>query len=1229
MGDHSSRHNRKTVVVDQTMLKAPTITVQLQSKSQSRDSSLSMDPSFQDSVAIPSKVSPLVSHLSEQNIADQPNAISLPGSVQSSCSSLADTTTNTSSAATTLTESTIIEYLTCQVSQSAMKIYQLEKEVQRMPQLQLEIDKLEKERTKLANSMLDSQELVETMKQRISVLHEQNEQLAQLTSSAKSESSEVIRIRNTLVASLAQLKQLQKQVDTIPALKVQLRLLADENSQLKEVKTKREKVEYCHKFEPADNQVLLKENEKLKHLRLECVQSLNGLKEQVCAIDRRYDEVKQQIETGSSSASVVQVLQDQIKRLESERDSLHHEVVEMKLHGSRCVNLDMAYLINEVSSLKTENSHLKIQLQDQSITFKLQKDQLILKLLELEKVKAKSQRYLVEEQILKISTDDKLDSSESMSGSQQELCDGSTLPNVQQQLLKLHQLKLYCEQSHHLVQSMIAERKELENSVDDLTTKLKELQITEIQSQLSEKETKLTIACKRIDHLEQRLNHSACTDSDLASLLTENERLTQKVDDLQFVYQQSLDVIRDLKTIEEQHKFYESQQLTLRKAKDDKRKAEKRYKHVNDKLQSVAKELSSSTELLKDYQSQCAKLQKDLESTLAENSSIRSEAAVLKADLEVARMEINATVYRSTLESNKIHELQQLCDELSDENKKLRNDLEKSVVEFQEKITVIKNENIKLSDEAVKCTSLIEAGMNEIKEKAIECEALQAKLTEMKLSLDSAVESKSRLKKSLETLQSEYDQSSGEVAKLNTQLQKVVQQCDVLTNRISMSEEDREQDKLLHVTTKQMLKKSEELTHDLQLTNGNLQTEIQYLKIQQEELNQKLMRKDQELESLYCVKSEAASLVASTEKKIPSNVLTQSETYTEARIASLSQEKAELLSKLQNIEDVSQATQIESKLQDVNHELALLYETHKAEKNELDQLKKQCSKLTSEVEGYKAMVDSLHKRLEEAETREIEHEQLRSKIKNLERLLGDSSHDNKTLVKLLHETVSELPTYSTEATRSLQDENLKLEEQVSVLSQWNDKQRLQIEDLERHNCRLEKEKHQLLLDFTTKEGQAQENLQLKRELKEIEREINMLRRQVRADVDEELQIKIETQTKLLSVLSQHNDTLRLQVEQLQKKVLSLGGELDKQTPASPPPMPDVSNFVTSNDEEVRQRTWSNLERENLILKQRIRTMESEVQKLHSMSSSVRRRSSTLHALSSVPLGSIHKELQIK
>lgn len=185
--------------------------------------------------------------------------------------------------------------------------------------------------------------------------------------------------------------------------------------------------------------------------------------------------------------------------------------------------------------------------------------------------------------------------------------------------------------------------------------------------------------------------------------------------------------------------------------------------------------------------------------------------------------------------------------------------------------------------------------------------------------------------------------------------------------------------------------------------------------------------------------------------------------------------------------------------------------------------------LYDEVEGYTATIKRLKQRLDEAETREIEHEIMKQKIRMFEKCLGDSSLDRKALIQVLHETMQEIPSLSTQAEQFLQDRNLQLEEQISVLSQWNDKQRQEIEQMERTLEESSKAYDDLIAEIKTKENLLDENLQLKLELKEVETEINALRRQVRADVQEEFQIKLQTQTQIVAVFNQHNTQLQRQV----------------------------------------------------------------------------------------------------
>lgn len=86
--------------------------------------------------------------------------------------------------------------------------------------------------------------------------------------------------------------------------------------------------------------------------------------------------------------------------------------------------------------------------------------------------------------------------------------------------------------------------------------------------------------------------------------------------------------------------------------------------------------------------------------------------------------------------------------------------------------------------------------------------------------------------------------------------------------------------------------------------------------------------------------------------------------------------------------------------------------------------------------------------------------------------------------------------------------------------------------------------------------------------------------------------------------------------------------MDRDKPVSPPPMPDVSLAIPRGD-EGRQRSLEDVESENYILKERIRTMEKELLNLQDLSSQFRRRSSSLRAMLTVPVRPINEELQVR
>ena len=97
------------------------------------------------------------------------------------------------------------------------------------------------------------------------------------------------------------------------------------------------------------------------------------------------------------------------------------------------------------------------------------------------------------------------------------------------------------------------------------------------------------------------------------------------------------------------------------------------------------------------------------------------------------------------------------------------------------------------------------------------------------------------------------------------------------------------------------------------------------------------------------------------------------------------------------------------------------------------------------------------------------------------------------------------------------------------------------------------------------------------------------------------------------------------MEDLQSQVKHLGGKLEREKAASPPPMPDMALSLTVTNDYAHQSKPS-LEKENVMLKQRMKLMQDEVQIVYILSADVRRCCASLHALSTVPIGSINEDI---
>lgn len=91
----------------------------------------------------------------------------------------------------------------------------------------------------------------------------------------------------------------------------------------------------------------------------------------------------------------------------------------------------------------------------------------------------------------------------------------------------------------------------------------------------------------------------------------------------------------------------------------------------------------------------------------------------------------------------------------------------------------------------------------------------------------------------------------------------------------------------------------------------------------------------------------------------------------------------------------------------------------------------------------------------------------------------------------------------------------------------------------------------------------------------------------------------------------------------------MGGKLDREKAASPPPMPDIAlSLSIANADDHVHRSKPCLEKQCVILRQRLSLMEEEIKRLCSISADVRRCGSLLHALSTISIGSVNEEILI-
>ena len=1289
----------------------------------------------------------------------------------------------------------MLEELKRQIILSAARIKDLESAVCDVPRLNSVIEDLRKERGKIANDLLDQEKAVQSLKQRVTVLHEQNGQMAKVLKAESGGSDQLGAMRNTLFASLAQLKQLQEQANAIQPLKSQVRLLEEENSALREKEVELSK----HLLERLPEGVTLAEYHKLKvekeavmSANTKLLEDCNQMRKKLSTITVSSDALRKRIEVYESSQAQSSPQQEYIRRLEAEKDTLYQELSDIKFHQGASRDVEAAQLSMEAAQLRKANSQLKSRMERMRISSYQQKEQLALKLFEMEALNVRTQKYQLESQMLEmeqlhlkselLQADVSVPLSPQSEAGLSEDSDvpgaGDMSPETKAQILSLQQLRVHTEQTKRVMQSLFTEREEMEKTISELSSKIQEKSITDLEARASQAEGMMTAARERIVTLEKELQ-SVLSASSQPSVALENQSLKSQLSVIKAEHDKCVHLQQHCRDMEENMRKHTGVVHEVEKLKEDKSKLDKKQKESRHRLKTLARELTGSVQLLQNFKAQCATQQKDVEALETERKFLREELATVKARMEVLELESTRASSRSPAsrmvglgyenttvtegdagvsggEKSHIDEellsLRKVCDDLVSQVDLLN-------VTVQDKDAKLHEMSLKLESMEGERNTLIAASEQETRElnraqqhiSGLEAnrQELQHQLNSVQKELSKAVASQQASDETLQSSQSKYQSASLEVASLNAEIaaaksdvtklsmardQALVQLEEEKSKTAAISEKLCQKDSDLHEASQKAFSINQLCLHlgdDINATclesvvtpdktreNPNssdldavesmlimLRREVQDLvqsrnKLLQEVKDQNKVHKEMEEvaagriaeltishEASAGTSTEAVKRITEQEAQLTNSrreisdlehdkatvqqqfqvlqhehekefdVLRQELSVCQSKLINV---QAELQKSKQNARDemerfrlanaklqtergtlerkskssLTYAMELEDKVRTLERRPKVSDELLSA-KQELDATRKKADVLSNEVIAYQATVNSLKRQLDEAETREVEHEILRHKVRRLEMALGDSSQlkvDNKALLTMLQETVTHLPVLNDEVHQSLQEANLRLEQQVSVLSQWNDKQRVEIESLERRMEHLESEKRDLVMDIMAKEGRELENRQLKQELKEVESEVNTLRRQVRADLQEEMQVKLKTQSQILSVFNQHNTMLQKQVVELQEEVRRLGGKMRYDKPVSPPPMPDISEVDDGQftvPKGPRMRTSSELQKENDIMRERVSKLEHELSFVQDLSATVRRRSSILSARSSVPVVPVSEDVHVR
>ena len=896
------------------------------------------------------------------------------------------------------------------------------------------------------------------------------------------------------------------------------------------------------------------------------------LSNEYCQLVENYDKAKQQIERSEvelnqykedfeNASAEVTNLGEQVQETEvrlsdlqatyddicSEKSQLEEELATLKVdHES-----ELAVAQERLVAIETEKESLSLQVNQLREKIVVLSDEISTLLCEkraverkLETVSAKSPALLQENIELKFKKekleDELKESSKRVTRLQEEL-DTSKEEVVK---MRIDETKYHTQLSEWKVtMATWEEEKKTVNKEKELLKKELEEKSTSL-SQVSAELTKATTEC---DRLSLQLEG---TKKELLQLQVEASTRQEQLDGLTSEKEELQSSSRsEMEQLSQQVKSLTSQ---LEMAESVKEEVQLKYSEVTDKMATLERDYDDKCKELEETRKNGEMSIDQLNLKISQSQRETTEAKQLSQLLQQQIQDFQRD--HSTMQSDKevsmetIHELEQKLHSKSCKIAELEATLNATSSSLQARIDAAEQEKESYQE---KCNKL-EQQLCEVREEHStisaslkETEQLHRNEKEQSRTLSEELQS---IRKELDDLQKEHSKVLDNVTRQSTNERTIQEQLTAAQLAVVDKEEMMTS---LEEQLKQSSAKCDELQQQLAMSEekySSLELEKSVGSKQVEELHLQLDMKDKEwsvaketLEATIAELESTISLRQSTEKEatlksedLEKKLALTTESFT-SELTALKQERDSCASKVIDMESELSLTKLKNdkvtkELDSLKSEALLLSEKLKVAEEETTSLNKTVTdlkkKLQTSSDEFLATQTSRDRLMERYENLEIEYEELKHRVQ-LE--LGQSTQlkaDNKELFRLLQSAQGEMPTLQNQATRTIQEENEKLEKEISVLSQWNDKQRVELEAMEKKLSQVIDQKQQILAELLKKENYEQENKQLKKELHEVEREVLVLKSKTDA---EELSMKLQAQLQLVAVFNEHNKALQDQV----------------------------------------------------------------------------------------------------